>query len=106
MRELDCAFSFNMDVAIASQDNTPSTGFTDVELRLSATRGGSAIDASLAGTATESTEEVGRYVVTLDVGDLQANLLPDYLRRVVYVVVDKPGAIETKSYAYRVTRSQ
>jgi hypothetical protein len=106
MRELDCAFDFNADVAIALQNNEPSTGLTDVELRISATRGGAAIDASLAGTATESTEEEGRYVVTFALADLQAYLVPDYLRSVVYVVVDKPGAIETKSYPYRVVQSQ
>lgn len=48
----------------------------------------------------------GRYEVTADVADLQANLLPDYLRSVIYLVVDKPGAIETQSYPYRVVRSQ
>jgi hypothetical protein len=106
MRRLDCAFSFNMDVAIAAQDNEPETGLTDVELRLSATRGGAAIDASLAGTATESSVTPGRYVVTLDVADLQTYLVPDYLREVVYLVVEKPGAIETKSYPYRVVQSQ
>jgi hypothetical protein len=105
MRQLDCAFDFNADVGIASQDGEPETGLTDVELRLSATRGGAAIDASLAGTATESEDTPGRYVVTLDVADLQANLLPDYLRQVVYLVVEKPGAIETRSYVYRVVQS-
>jgi hypothetical protein len=106
MKEIDCAFDFEMDVAITSRDNEPATGLTDVELRLSATRGGSAIDASLAGTATESDEVPGRYVVALDVADLQANLLPDYLRQLVYLVVEIPGSIETRSYPYRVVRSQ
>jgi hypothetical protein len=105
MRELDCAFDFNADVGIASQDGEPETGLTDVELRLSATRGGAAIDASLSGTATESETEEGRYVVTFALADMQAYLASDYLRQVVYLVVDKPGAIETKSYAYRVVQS-
>jgi hypothetical protein len=106
MKELDCAFDFNMDVAIAAQDDEPETGLTDVELRISATRGGAAIDASLAGTATESETIPGRYVVTALVADLQTYLVPDYLRSVVYLVVDKPGAIETKSYPDRVVQSQ
>jgi hypothetical protein len=104
MRELDCAFDFNADVGIASQDGDPETGLTDVELRLSATRGGAAIDASLAGTATESETVPGRYVVTLDVADLQTHLA-DYIGTVVYLVVEKPGAIETRSYVYRVVQS-
>jgi hypothetical protein len=104
MRQLDCAFDFNADVGIASQDGEPETGLTDVELRLSATRGGAAIDASLAGTATESEDTPGRYVVTLDVADLQTHLA-DYIGTVVYLVVEKPGAIETRSYVYRVVQS-
>jgi hypothetical protein len=104
VRRLDCAFSFNMDVGIAAQDGEPETGLTDVELRLSATRGGAAIDASLAGTATESEDTPGRYVVTLDVADLQTHLA-DYIGTVVYLVVEKPGAIETRSYVYRVVQS-
>jgi hypothetical protein len=104
MRQLDCAFDFNADVGIASQDGEPETGLTDVELRLSATRGGAAIDASLAGTATESETVPGRYVVTLDVADLQTHLA-DYIGTVVYLVVEKPGAIETRSYVYRVVQS-
>jgi hypothetical protein len=104
MKQLDCAFDFNMDVAIAAQDDEPETGLTDVELRLSATRGGAAIDASLSGTATESETEEGRYVVTLALADLQTHLA-DYIGTVVYLVVDKPGAIETKSYPYRVVQS-
>jgi hypothetical protein len=104
MRQLDCAFDFNADVGVASQDGEPETGLTDVELRLSATRGGAAIDASLAGTATESEDTPGRYVVTLDVADLQTHLA-DYIGTVVYLVVEKPGAIETRSYVYRVVQS-
>jgi hypothetical protein len=107
MKQLDCAFDFTMRVDLTLEaTNEPATGYTDVELRLSTTRGGAAIHASLAGTATESTEVPGRYEVPADVADLQANLLPDYLRQLVYLVVEKPGAIETKSYPYRVVQSQ
>jgi hypothetical protein len=104
MREIDCAYDFNMDVGIASQDDEPETGLTDVELRLSATRGGAAIDASLSGTATESEAEEGRYVVTLALADLRTHHA-DYIGTVVYLVVEKPGAIETRSYVYRVVQS-
>lgn len=107
MKQIDCAYDFNARVKLLlAATNEPATGYTDVELRLSAERGGAAIHSSLAGTATEATDEEGRYDVPMALADLQAHLLPDYLRRLVYLVVEKPGAVETQSYVYRVVQSQ
>jgi hypothetical protein len=103
---IDCALDFDGQVYIERRNTTTraaeaATGLTGVTLRLSATRGGDAIG-PLSGTAVEASGALGTYVYTFDQPDLAAHLLPTYAASVIYLVVEKTGDIDTKSFPYTV----
>lgn len=107
---IDCAQDFcpNVDVerqATTTGDYEAYTGITGVTMHLSATEGGSAIDASLSQSASERSATPGRVYATFDVADLQSHLLPTYNRRTVWLVLTKSGELVGKALACLVTQN-
>lgn len=107
MSIIDCTLDFDASLYIQRPNTSTrlpeaATGITGMEFRISATRGGAAIDSSLAGTATEAASAPGTYVFTFNQPDLADNLLPTYAGKTVYLVVEKSGDISTKSFPHYV----
>lgn len=107
---IDCAQDFTPNVDIERQATTTGdyeaySGITGVTMLLSATKGGSAIDATLSKAATERTAELGRVYATFDVADLQSYLLPTYKNKTIYLVLAKAGEMVGKSLSCLVTEN-
>ena len=108
---IDCSQDFVPDVLIETKADatgryTGATGISGVTMRLSDTMGGAAIHATLGSKATaERSAVAGQLYPTtaFEVADLQANLLPTYQGRIVYLVLDKAGDIVGKSLRCLVT---
>lgn len=80
-----------------------ATGYTDVTVWISATKGGAAIHAALSKTAAERSATPGRYFALLQTADLVTQLAA-YAHRTVWVVWSKAGDIESESFDYTVRR--
>lgn len=107
---IDCSQDFapNVDVerqATTTGDYEAYSGITGVTMHLAATEGGSAIHASLSQSAAERSGDPGRVYATFDVSDLQANLLPSYRNKTVYLVLTKSGELVGKSLRCLVTKN-
>lgn len=107
---IDCSQDFTPNIDIERQNTTTGdyeaySGITGVTMHLSATEGGSTIDASLSKSASERSAEPGRVHATFDVADLQSYLLPSYNRKTVWLVLTKSGELVGKSLACLVTRN-
>jgi hypothetical protein len=107
---IDCSQDFTPNVDVERQATTTGdyeayAGLSGLTMHLSATEGGSAIDASLSKSASERSAESGRQFATFDVDDLQTHLLPTYNRRTVWLVLTKSGELVGKSLACLVTRN-
>lgn len=107
---IDCAQDFTPNVDIERQATTTGdyeaySGITGVTMLLSATKGGSAIDATLSKAASERSAEAGRVYATFDVADLQSYLLPTYNRKTIWLVLSKSGELVGKSLSCLVTEN-
>jgi len=107
---IDCAQDFTPNVDVERQSTTTGdyeaySGITGVTMHLSATEGGSAIDASLSQSAAERSATPGRISATFDVADLQTYLLPSYNRHTVWLVLTKSGELVGKALACLVTKN-
>lgn len=107
---IDCAQDFTPNIDVERQNTTTGdyeaySGITGVTMLLSATEGGSAINASLSKSASERSSEPGRIYATFDVADLQSNLLPTYRNKTVWLVLSKSGEIVGKALPCLVTKN-
>lgn len=107
---IDCSQDWtpNVDVerqATATGDYETYAGITGVTMHLSATECGVKIANSLEKSATERSGESGRIYATFDVADLQADLLPLYQKKTVWLVFTKAGEIVGKSLPCLVTKN-
>lgn len=107
---IDCSQDFTPNVDAERQATTTGdyeaySGITGVTMHLSATEGGSAIDASLSQSASERSATPGRIHATFDVADLQTYLLPSYRNKTVWLVLTKSGELVGKSLACLVTKN-
>lgn len=107
---IDCSQDFTWDIdlerkASTSGDFEAYAGVTGVTFALSDTIGGAAIHATLEGSASERSATPGRLYGTVDVVALQTNLLPTYEGRSVWLVLEKTGEFDGKSFRCKVTRN-
>lgn len=107
--EIDCAQDWTPQIDCERQNSTTGeleaySGITSVTLLISATRGSStAIHANLSKAASERSATAGRIYATFDVADLQAQLLPTYRGKTVYLNVYKSGELQYEPFRCLVT---
>jgi hypothetical protein len=101
---IDCAQDFVLDLDVERKNTSTGeleaySGISSVTVLLSATRGGSTpIHANLSKSATERASTAGRITATFDVADLQAQLLPTYRGKTVYLNVFKSGELQYEPF--------
>ncbi len=97
---IDLALDFEIAIRITHpRTGDVRAGLTGITAWVSATRGGTAIHASLSTTLTEDSEEPGTYTATLNQTDVSAQLAT-YANKQVFVVINKTGDIYRKSFGH------
>jgi hypothetical protein len=107
--QINCAQDFVLDLDVERKNTSTGeleaySGITSVTLLLSATRGSSTpIHANLSKAASERAGTAGRITATFDVADLQAQLLPTYRGKTVFLNVFKSGELQYEPFTCLVT---